>query len=41
MGKYLFLIAIGIIIGLICYIIGYETGKKDQEWLDRDHAAED
>ena len=40
MGRYLFLIAVGIIIGLIFYVVGYETGKKDQEWLDRDRAAE-
>ena len=40
MGKYLFLIALGIIIGLIFYVLGYETGKKDQKWIDEDHAAE-
>lgn len=36
----IFSLIIGIIFGFIGYVLGYDAGKKDQEWLDRDLAAE-
>ena len=36
----IFALITGIVFGFIGYILGYNAGKKDQEWLDRDRAAE-